>query len=285
MTGVTNSIRQQQSRVCSTSCKAHTVVSTLPPWSNHHLHVIRDDCNARLCVFTRSCLKMRVWLGQQKWWAKAPVKHWRDWDHWEKKQWQRAASREHKWGCGEMRQEGACVCVVRGECCLLVWFSIIRPVFSILLVLKFITVYHLYPHHPCILSPPETCTDKPLSWYSSRPLAPHFICATLCRPLSPIGEAVNLFIITRLSEMGEGHGCSALGWNLGRTLEVTHMLSSTADNSCLSPGLISASVGQPQGSEFASLPKFKPQRWRCCFLQFSNLLIAPCWRFGWVFSG
>lgn len=192
---------------------------------------------------------------------------------------------------GDEARRSVCVCVVRGdlktaeECCLLVWFSIIRLEFSILLVLKFITVYHLYPHPPCILSPPETCTDKPLSWYSSRPLAPHFIRAAPCRPLSPIGEAVNLFIIARLSEMGEGHGCNALGWNLGRTLEVTHVLSLTADNSCLSPGLISASVGQPQGSELASLPKFKPQRWRCCFLQFSNLLIAPCWRFGWVFSG
>lgn len=39
-----------------------------------------------------------------------------------------------------------------------------------------------------------------------------------CRPLSPSGEAVKLFIITRLSEMGEGHGCKALEWNLGRTL-------------------------------------------------------------------
>lgn len=43
-----------------------------------------------------------------------------------------------------------------------------------------------------------------------------------CRPLSLSGGAVKLFIITRLSEMGEGHGCKALEWNLGRTLDDRH---------------------------------------------------------------
>lgn len=36
--------------------------------------------------------------------------------------------------------------------------------------------------------------------------------------LSPSGEAVEVFVITRLSKMGDGHGCKAMEWNSGRTL-------------------------------------------------------------------
>lgn len=89
------------------------------------------------------------------------------------------------------------------------FFIIIRRIFPLPQVLKF------------IITKPSSLTSIPPECRQAFILILIKASGTTfhrqpCRPLSPSGEAVKLFIITY--QMGEGHGCTALEWNLGRTL-------------------------------------------------------------------
>lgn len=114
-----------------------------------------------------------------------------------------------KWGKkqnGSQWRGGMCSSV--GMSFFEVWFSIIRHVFPILPVLKFIKVKCPTPFNsPKVLQTRLYLDNHQGLWHS-------ISSTTLLTVIS--GEAVKLFIITRLSEMGEEHGCKALEWNFGR---------------------------------------------------------------------
>lgn len=185
-------------------------------WSLNDLHVIRDDCEVRLL----SVYMFSVWVQTYGGIRAGMCRHnglrpssafW--WPLGEE-----AMTGSSQQGA-EVRSRGnearSEIGLGGGEECnfFAVWLSINRVLFLIPQVLKFMKAP---PLHPCILSPLEHCRQAfIIILIKASGTAFHL---QPCRPLSLSGEAVELFIITRLSEMGEGHGCEALEWNLGRTL-------------------------------------------------------------------
>lgn len=106
MTGVRNSIKQQQS---SWVCHMHLLYpGCLCLWSHSDLHVIRDDCSIQPCMLKSEDKNMS---GAE--WDSADILRWNlamhSGEHWENKQWEKTASREQKWDRGEMRNEAECV--------------------------------------------------------------------------------------------------------------------------------------------------------------------------------
>ncbi len=203
-------------------------------------------------------------------------------DHWEKKQWQKTASREQKWDRGEMRQEAKWVSVERRYvkqwwnvifCCFILHHK--TYIFPVPQVLKFIIaktppVSYISPASSLPSIPLLSPADKPLSWYSSRPLAPHFICNPVDCYLQ-VERLSNCLLLPDYQrwEKDMAARCWSRTWG---GLWVTDMLSLTTDNKCFSPGLISASIGQLKRWEFTPLPELKLQRRNgafCCS--------ATCW--------
>lgn len=221
MSGARNSIRQQQSSyVCNATWKTCTfcidtdfVVSA---W------VIRDDCSIQSCIST-SLKKTNLWLRQrgteQTLWAEA----WR----WilgttargsnDRKQ--PAGSRSEIYEArSKMDLFGGKARETIEECHFLQFLS---PSSDAYFPSCRSCVHHILtpPASSLPWIPPESCRQAFIYLIEAPGTVFH---AQPCRSFSPSGEAVKLFIITRLSGMAEGHDCKAFEWNLGRTFVDRH---------------------------------------------------------------
>lgn len=181
--------------------------------------VIRDDFSIQSCIST-SLKKTNLWLRQrgteQTWWAEA----------W---QWilgttgrgsndrkQPAGSRSEIYEArSKMGLIGGKARETMEECHFLQFLS---PSSDACFSSCRSCVHHILTPHPPESSlpwiPPESCRQAFIYLIEAPGTVFH---AQPCRSLSLSGEAVKLFIITRLSGMAEGHDCKAFEWNLGRS--------------------------------------------------------------------
>ena len=118
-------------------------------------------------------------------------------------------------------------------------------------VLKFITAQH----PPCLvlacslpLIPPETRRQAFILILITAPgTAFH---PQPCRTVISKWSGCQTVYYYQTMRGGRRTWLQGVGVELGKDFGVTHVVSLWADNKCLSPGLISASVGQLQGSQF-----------------------------------
>lgn len=252
MTGVRNSIRQQQSSwVYQAKCKACTFCFDAGSVCDQTVMCVSSETTEE---FSPACLHAEVWR-QKRGWGGVGL----SWHNglrpgngfWEPLGQEQNSIAENSQQGAEVRSRGnearSRMGLSGGEACdtveechfFAVLFSINRCIFTIPQVLKFIITKPLSPPsflHPLSLRFPQSPADKTLSWYSSRPLAPCFIQNPVDRYLQ-VERLSNCLLLPDYQRWEKDMASRRWSGTWGR-LWVTDMLSLTTDNRCFPPSLI-----------------------------------------------